>query len=289
MKITIGSVQFGLPYGISNLTGQVSLDEIEKILTLARSRNVDVIDTAIAYGESEAALGMAGVSDFNIITKLPTIPSSLIDYTGWVEKHVEGSLSRLKKNSIHGLLVHDPEFLKSTCGEKLGLALDKMKSSGMVQKIGVSIYQPSVLEDIIKKVPIDIVQAPLNVVDTCIVSSKWLDKLDRAGIKVHARSIFMQGLLLMDRESIPKKFNRWAFLWDHWHQKLKTHDLDALTQCVSFANSISKIDRVIVGIESSLQFKQILNAIDLGCSPSDWSEMSSDDQMLINPSNWGDL
>ena len=289
MKITIGSVQFGLPYGISNVNGQVSLDEIEKILNLAKNRNINVIDTAIAYGESESALGMVGVSDFKIITKLPTVPKRLVDFTGWVEKHVEESLGRLKRGSIHGLLVHDPEFLKSSGGEKLGLALDNIKSSGLVQKIGVSIYQPSVLEDILKKVPIDIVQAPLNVVDTCIVSSKWLDKLDKADIKVHARSIFMQGLLLMDRKSIPEKFNRWSFLWDHWHQKLKANNLDALTQCVSFANSISKIDRFIVGIESSLQLKQILNAIDLECSPNDWSEMSSDDPMLINPSNWGDL
>lgn len=288
MKITIGSAQFGLPYGISNVTGQATLNEVEKILNLARKRNVDMIDTAITYGDSEAALGLVGVNDFKVITKLPMLPDYITDFTGWVEKQVEGSLFRLKKSSIHGLLVKT-EFLQSSNGEKLGLALDKMKMSGVVEKIGVSIYQPAVLDKIMNNTPIDIVQTPLNVVDTSIMSSKWLDKLNNSGVEVHARSIFMQGLLLMDRKNIPRKFNRWSSLWDHWHEKLLTYELDALTQCVSFVNSISKIDRIIVGMESVSQLQQILNATELGAIPIDWSEMTSNDEMLINPSNWNKL
>ena len=289
MKLSIGSVQFGLPYGISNVTGKVSFDEVKKILNLARKRNINMIDTAIAYGDSEMVLGLAGVNDFEVITKLPILPGDLTDFTGWVENHIEETLIRLKKNSIHGLLVHNAECLRGSDGEKLSRALYQVKSSGLVKKIGVSIYQPDVLGEILEKTPIDIVQAPLNVVDTSIISSRWLDKLNKIGVSVHARSIFMQGLLLMDRNSIPEKFNRWSFLWNHWHQKLKTHDLDALTQCISFVNSISKIDRIIVGVESAFQLQQILTAIDLENTPIDWSAMASDDQMLINPSNWIDL
>lgn len=289
MKLAIGSAQFGLPYGISNVTGQVSLGETEKILNLARKRNLDMIDTAIAYGDSESVLGLIGVNDFKVITKLPILPGDITDFTGWVEKQVEGSLIRLKKSSIHGLLVHDPDFLQSADGEKLGLALDKMKMSGAIDKIGVSIYQPSTLDKIMNNAPIDIVQTPFNVVDTSIISSNWLDKLNRSGVEVHARSIFMQGLLLMDRNSIPEKFNRWSFLWDQWHEKLNTYELDALTQCISFVSSFPKIDRIIVGIETASQLQLILNAKELCATPIDWSQMTSNDDMLINPSNWSKL
>lgn len=289
MQLTIGSVQFGLPYGISNVAGQVSLCEVEKILNLARKYNVDMIDTAIAYGDSESVLGLIGVNDFKVITKLPVLPANSADFTGWVEKHIEESLVRLNTSSIHGLLVHHAESLEGSDGEKLGFALDKIKCSGLVEKVGVSIYQPSVLDKIMKNAVIDIVQAPFNVVDTSIISSGWLDKLDEAGVEVHVRSIFMQGLLLMDRNSIPDKFNRWSVLWDQWHEKLNTYDLDALTECISFVNSFSKVDRMVVGIESAVQLQQVLDAIDLRTNPIDWTQMACNDDMLINPSNWSQL
>lgn len=286
MKLTIGSVQFGLPYGISNVAGQVSPREVEKILNVARKYNVDMIDTAIAYGDSESVLGLIGVNDFKVITKLPILPDESADIIGWVEKHIEESLIRLNKSSIHGLLVHHAESLEGSDGEKLGFALDKIKCSGLVEKVGVSIYQPSVLDKIMENSSIDIVQTPFNVVDTSIISSGWLDKLDEAGVEVHVRSIFMQGLLLMDRNSIPDKFNRWSVLWDQWHEKLNTYDLDALTECISFVNSFPKVDRMVVGIESAVQLQQVLDAIDLRTKPIDWKQMTCNDDMLINPSNW---
>jgi len=289
MKLTIGSVQFGLPYGISNVAGQVSLREVEKILHLARKRNIDMIDTAIAYGDSESVLGLAGVNDFKVITKLPILPNESADIIGWVEKHIEESLIRLNKSSIHGLLVHHAESLEGSDGKKLGFALNQIKNSGLVEKVGVSIYQPSVLDKIMENASIDIVQTPFNVVDTRIISSGWLDKLDEAGVEVHVRSIFMQGLLLMDRSSIPDKFNRWLSLWDHWHENLSTYDLDALSECISFVNSFSKVSRVVVGIESALQLQQVLDAIELSANPLDWSQMACHDDILINPSNWSKL
>lgn len=289
MKLTIGSAQFGLPYGISNVAGQVSFHEVEKILNLARRHNVDMVDTAIAYGDSELVLGSVGVKDFKVITKLPVLPDDSADFTGWVEKHIEESLIRLNKSSVHGLLVHHAESLEGSDGEKLGLALDKIKSSGLVEKVGVSIYQPSVLDKIMENAPIDIVQSPFNVVDMSIISSGWLDKLYEAGVEVHVRSIFMQGLMLMDRSSIPDKFNRWSALWDHWHENLSTYGLDALSECISFVNSFSKFSRMVVGIESAVQLQQVLDAIDLRTNPIDWTQMACDDDLLINPSNWSQL
>jgi aryl-alcohol dehydrogenase-like predicted oxidoreductase len=137
--------------------------------------------------------------------------------------------------------------------------------------------------------PIDIVQAPFNVVDTSIVSSGWLDKLAGAGVEVHVRSIFMQGLLLMDRSSIPDKFKRWSVLWDHWHNNLNTYGLDALSECINFVNSFSNVARVVVGIESALQLQQVMVAINHSTNPLNWSQMTCHDDMLINPSNWTKL
>lgn len=289
MKIVIGSAQFGNSYGISNKIGKVLPSEVDKILNIARTYNIDTIDTAISYGNSESVLGNVGVSDFKIITKLPQLPENLADMQGWIEKQIEGSLNRLDKNSIHALLVHNSESLEGKAGQMLGLVLDRLKSSGIIKKIGVSIYNPSALEKIMQNANIDIVQAPFNIVDTCINSSGFLDILCKKGIEVHARSVFLQGLLLMDRNDIPKKFERWSKLWNYWHDNLNNYNLDSLTQCISFVNSFSRIDRMVIGVETADQLQQIIDAINLNVVAFDWSQMSSNDDLLINPSNWSRL
>ena len=76
MKIALGSVQFGIPYGVTNRGGMTSRQEVREILTVAARSGVDTIDTAITYGESERVLGAEGCSRFRIVTKLPAIPAT---------------------------------------------------------------------------------------------------------------------------------------------------------------------------------------------------------------------
>ena len=108
MKLVLGTVQFGLPYGIANQVGQVSLAEGTSILQLATACGIDTLDTAIAYGESEQRLGQIGVKGWQIVSKLPPIPDGTAQPIRWVETEVASSLQNLNVSSLYGLLLHRP-------------------------------------------------------------------------------------------------------------------------------------------------------------------------------------
>ena len=166
-------------------------------------------------------LGKIGVTDFNLISKLPSVPKNCQNIDNWVTGMIQGSLERLKIRSLYGLMIHQSQNLLDNSGKKLVDALYRIKSIGLVKKIGVSIYNPSEIDDVINLMKIDIVQAPLNVIDRRLETSGWLSKLHEANIEVHTRSTFLQGLLLLTRNKIPAKFDRWANIWDRWCLELK--------------------------------------------------------------------
>ena len=288
MKLALGTVQFGKTYGIANTRGQVNAKEVQAILELARIKGVDTLDTAISYGESEACLGQCGVNNFKVVTKLPDIPENIVNVNAWVHEQVNASLIRLKQKSLYGLLMHRSQQLIDPFLKSLVDSLEDLKAEGLVEKIGVSVYSPSELEDVMKFCSIDMVQAPFNLVDQRLSTSGWLKNLYSAGIEIHIRSVFLQGLLLMSRSKIPSKFQTWSQLWDEWHRWLKSHSISPVQACISFLQAFPQIDRVIVGVESPQQLSQILDA---ASNPMNvlWPDISSADENLINPYNWSSI
>jgi aryl-alcohol dehydrogenase-like predicted oxidoreductase len=281
----LGTAQFGLPYGISNVSGRVESDEAAAILQCAHEAGIDTLDTAIAYGQSERQLGNAGVEGWRIVTKLPGIPDSCRDVAEWVTSSVNGSLKRLGVGSLHGLLLHRPQQLIGATGGTLFRALNDLKSAGVVQKIGISIYDPRELEPLWHRFRFDLIQAPFNVLDRRLVTSGWLDRLSEAGAEVHVRSIFLQGLLLMDASSRPPFFNQWSALWDRWNTWLHAMSVDPVTACLQFVLAQPSIDRVVVGVEDVRQLKALLTAVNRP-SALPPAELMSDDDDLINPTRW---
>jgi len=233
-KLALGTVQFGLDYGIANEVGQVALEETQCILSFAKANEIDLLDTAIAYGNSEEVLGKLAVNEFRVVTKLPSFPDYQNNVALWVTEQVRESLARLGQKKLYGLLLHRSEDLWGSKGAQLIQALADLKNDGFVQKIGVSIYSPDELEVVFNKIKIDLVQAPLNVVDCRLQSSGWLDRLKDDGVEVHTRSAFLQGLLLMERSKIPQKFSRWSNLWDRWHEKLQDSGASPLEACLAY-------------------------------------------------------
>ena len=142
MKLALGGAQFGLAYGISNQSGQVSRQVARRIVGLARRAGVDTIDTAIAYGDSEACLGEIGVDDFRVVTKLPPMPEDIADVAGWVRAQINESLERMGLMRVYALLLHRADQLLGNRGQALAEALQHAKQDGMVAKVGVSIYDP---------------------------------------------------------------------------------------------------------------------------------------------------
>lgn len=285
-RIALGTVQFGLPYGIANRVGQVSISSAQDMLRLARNWGVDTLDTAIAYGESEYCLGQIGVKQYRVITKLPAIPDGNCDIPAWVEQQVLASLERLGIASLYALLLHRPAQLLEAQGPAIFQALTNLKKSGRVKKIGVSVYSPAELDLLVEKYRLDIVQAPFNLLDRRLFTSGWLRRLQAENVEVHTRSTFLQGLLLMPLSEIPVEFLAWKDLWEEWSNWLQSNRrVTALQACLAYPLSFSEIGRVVVGADSSNQLVQLLHAA-MSCELSAFPDIQCDDETLINPSNW---
>jgi aryl-alcohol dehydrogenase-like predicted oxidoreductase len=288
MKLALGTVQFGLSYGIANQKGQVSEKEVRKILKYAKNSNIDTIDTAIGYGDSEQCLGHVGVSNWKIITKLPEIPQDCKDIKSWINSQFTRSLNRLKMTHVKGILLHRPMQLLEPFGQEIWSAMQKIKKVGLVDKIGFSIYKPEELDQLWTDFQPDIIQSPFNILDQRLEVSGWLDKLHDNGIEVHVRSVFLQGLLLMNMRDRPVKFKSWDNLWKTLDEWLTEQKLTPLEACIGFVNSDRRINSIVVGVNSQYQLKQILGALtkEVGQIPKD---LIITDQNLINPSNWVNL
>ena len=285
-KLGLGTAQFGMNYGIANETGQINLLEAKKIFQLAVDHNINLIDTAIAYGDSHKLIGKIGNLNFDVVSKLPPIPEKNLNIDFWVNNMVQNSLNQMNIKSLYGLLLHQPKNLLGDSGKKLIEALYKLKSNGLVKKLCISIYACLDIAQVIDLFEIEIVQAPFNIIDRRIESSGWLSKLNHAKIEVHTRSTFLQGLLLMPRHKIPAKFNKWSIMWDRWFHELKKKNLNAAEVCLSYPLSLSEIDRVIVGIDSFNQLKDLIKISQLKQAKLDWSFMKSNDRLLVDPNNW---
>ena len=285
-RLALGTVQFGLRYGVANQSGQVGRDEMASILDHALSAGVDSLDTAVAYGESERRLGEIGVDRWQVISKLPPMPEDLADVDAWVQEMTRGSLQRLKVPRLRGLLLHKPQQLLGPKGMALYRALVSLKDQGKVQKIGVSIYDPEELDALCPRFRFDLVQAPFNILDRRLATSGWLARLHDAGTEIHVRSAFLQGLLLMGPETRPAAFGRWQALWDRWHRWLDERSVTPLQACLGFALSIPEISRVVVGIDNLGQLQDILAGAETPHNEMPPQTLSSSDSDLINPSRW---
>ena len=214
-KLALGTAQFGLDYGIANESGKIKILDAKNILEFARVSKIDLIDTAIGYGDSEKVIGEIGAQEFKIVSKLPPFTENLLDIDLWLKNNVQSSLKRLGVKFLYGLLLHRPGDLRGDMGKKLIKALKKIQSQGLIKKIGLSIYDPRELDEFINLIEPDIIQAPLNIIDRRLETSGWLSKLHQSGIEVHTRSTFLQGLLLIPIKKIPSKFDKWNLIWEN--------------------------------------------------------------------------
>lgn len=288
MKLALGTVQFGLPYGIANQVGQVTRHEGKAILQLAADNGINTLDTAIAYGESEQRLGEIGIQGWQIISKLPAIPDDCTNISQWVAETVRGSLQRLNVKSLYGLLLHHPQQLMEKNGEDLYRALQQLKHDGLIQKIGISIYDPSELNILFDRFQLDLVQAPFNILDHRLIDTGWMNRLAAQGTELHVRSVLLQGLLLMSPTDRPKKFARWDRLWSDWDNWLSINRLTPLQACLCYALSFPQISKVIIGVDSLGQLNEILRAIQ-SQAPEIPVAIKTDDLDLLNPARWGTL
>jgi aryl-alcohol dehydrogenase-like predicted oxidoreductase len=284
-RLSIGTAQFGLRYGIANRHGQMTRDEARAVLDAARGGGIDTLDTAIAYGDSEQTLGGIGIRGWRVTTKLPPLPATVGDVRSWVREAVEASLSRLRLDQVHGLLLHRPADLHEGRGDELSTALREVLDSGRAKKIGVSIYRPDELETLVSRLPLGIVQSPFNIFDRRLENSGWLRRLTDGGVEVHTRSAFLQGMLLMEPAARPSWTARWQALFARWDAWLAHTGMGAAQACLGFVLSRTAIARAVIGVDGRAQLEELLAYASVSVEEAP-NALSSTDSDLLDPSRW---
>ncbi|RZP13988.1 MAG: aldo/keto reductase [Chloroflexi bacterium] len=285
-KLALGTVQFGTDYGI-NSGIKVDPNEVTNIINCARNNDISLLDTAQLYGSSEKVLGDINTQDFDIVTKSRGFDQEAITEKEavFVINDLHKSLKLLKQKSLYAFLVHHGEDLLKPGGEMIFNQLQTLKKQGLVNKIGISAYIDNQLIEIIDRFDIDIIQLPMNILDSRLINNGLLKKIYAKGIEIHTRSVFLQGLLLMDLDKRPKYFERWSSLWKFWNEWLADNKLTPLEASIRYMISKPEISRVLVGVDNKDQLQSIINAVD-GNLPPIPKELSTNDPDLLNPGNW---
>lgn len=282
----LGTAQFGSNYGIVNEVGQINVEETSLILNVAKKSNVVDIDMAMTYGNSEVHLAQYNISQFNVFSKLPEVPLNETDVNKWIIKRIKSSMENLKITQFQGMLLHRPQQLLEPRGYEIYETLKQLQEHKKIKKIGISIYSPHELGPILENYKVDIIQAPISIIDRRLEKSGWLQQLNESGVEIHARSIFLQGLLLSNQKQFTEKFKAWRPIFCDWQEWLSQNpETDAAQACLSYVCNKANIDKIVVGIDNLKQFEEL---IEISKHPVNISfpNIFTHDEKLLHPSNW---
>lgn len=264
-RLTLGTAQLGMGYGVANTRGHLSELEAFRVLDAAIEHGVRSLDTAPAYGDAEARIGawrarvggrvgarVGGRVELCITTKVGALPADVA--AGQLEAHVaavvEGSLRRLAADGIDFLLLHDAGDLRRF-GDALVSAMLAVRARGLVGAIGVSTYTPADVELVLRTPALTAAQVPLNMLDRRLVDSGLLRALADRGVTVFARSAYLQGALSL--RALPPRL---AAL-QPWLEALRTigarHGVDPTRVAISWCARQAGVTSVVVGAESAEQ------------------------------------
>jgi aryl-alcohol dehydrogenase-like predicted oxidoreductase len=287
-RLALGTVQFGLDYGVSNRDGQVVPEMAARIVSAAFANSIDTYDTSPAYGESENVLGNLLPAGSKVISKVSRIPDAIIGNHSLESCHhtFEKSLRALRVGSLYGLLVHWADDLLKEGADRLYTWMQQMKEVGRVARIGVSVYDSSQIDRILEKFPIDIIQIPLNALDQRLLHSGHIEMLKERGVEIHVRSVFLQGLLLMKMSDIPAYFRPYHDDIKEFHSTAARAGLTPLELSLGFVMGMPEVDMVVVGVNSDVQLREIVTASRTRISPDMLSKVASTEAGLLNPSLW---
>ena len=281
-KIVLGTVQFGTNYGINNTSGQVTKEEVSTILRIASENGINTLDTSSAYGTSEQALGEALKNtglQFNIVSKYPKSELGVRDT-------FMKSVNNLGVDILYGYLVHHFEFYQEH--PYIFDDMRSLKEEGRIQKIGFSLYNPQQLQYLLdRNVQFDIIQFPYNIFDRHF--EPWLPTLKEAGVEVHTRSAFLQGLFFKDVNTIMGKLEPMIPYLDRLHSYCKQRNITIEQIAFGYVLSNNAVDGALVGVDNHQQLERNLEVSRFVLSNENIDFIRSieiKEKELLNPVNW---
>ena len=288
-KLVIGTAQFSKKYGATNIRGVTSKKEITKILYYLKNKKIYNLDTSIEYSSVDKKINFSKFSRWKLITKVN--PDRFKNYKDkdQIKKNLVKLIKKSTKNigikKIETLLLHNVSLLFKKNGNQIYIALKELKESGYIKNFGYSIYNFEKLNNLIKKFKPDILQCPFSVFDRRLNNKNLINLLKKNKVQIHVRSIFLQGLLLVKFDHLPKKFLKWKKIFMNWNNWIAKNNYSRLEACVNFVFFNNSIDKIIIGVEDLNQLKKILN-LKLKKKINIPDHLKSNDKNLINPSNW---
>lgn len=293
-RLALGTAQLGMSYGIANRMGKPDNEAASKIVQIAWNSGVRFFDTAQAYGDSERVLGQVlgatGASaDSRVVTKLRA--GSPVDDECGIARSVEQSLSRLGVNHVWGLLLHDERQL-DLWTNKLHPQLRRLVEQNKILRLGVSVYSPDRALQALSMDGIQAVQVASNLFDRRLIRNGFFTRASLTGQTVFVRSIYLQGLALMDTENLPDVMAFARKPVAIFHAFCRQHNLAPAQFALDYVRSRTGSATILVmGAETAAQMsenvslfnQEPINAELMDAWDKTWPE---DDPMLIDPSRW---
>jgi aryl-alcohol dehydrogenase-like predicted oxidoreductase len=292
-RLALGTAQFGLGYGLASNYQQVDRLEVEEILIRANIAGLDVLDTATSYGQSEKVLGDSNlISPFKIITKtLPIRKNNLTqEHLCKIQISFTQSLINLKSKSLDGLLVHDANDLLVEGSDELWAWMQYIKSRGLVQRIGASVYDCETLRQLAQRYELDFIQIPYNVLDQRLDAENIFDFCSQKKIVVHVRSIFLQGVILMNPIKLPCHLVALEGNLCRLSEAAKDLSVPIQTLALAFVTRRPEIEQIIVGVHNRSQLNDLLSAWTklehVTADSINWAQFDCKNVSLVDPRRW---
>jgi aryl-alcohol dehydrogenase-like predicted oxidoreductase len=283
-RLGLGTVQFGQAYGISNTRGRVPEREAREILAHAAAAGMRTLDTAAGYGDAEEVLGTlaSATRRFRVVTKTISLKSGL----DAVRARARRSAEILGRRPVDVLLVHAAGDLAGRDGDDLWQSLLGLRDEGLFRHIGISAYVADDPVALARRFRPDVMQVPLNLLDQRLVQNGALAALKELGVEIHARSLFLQGLLFLPEDRVPPKL---AGAGPHLRKLRTTFDeagVTPLQAALAFALGRPEVDVAIVGVTTAGELDEIVGAAAAPMPAIDWSSCALDDPVVLTPSLW---
>lgn len=270
-KLVLGTVQFGLNYGINNQNGKPTREKSFEMLDFAYRKGIRIFDTAHAYGNAEEILGEFLRSrnlseEIEIVTKLK--PNVVVESGGEINDiiaiNLRESLERLQINHVNGYLLHTPGYIRE---EKIVSTLNDFKRQGLVKNIGVSIYEEADAIYAAKLDEIDYIQVPYSIFDQRLAKTDFFRLARKNGKTVFGRSAFLQGLFFMPEEKIPPHLKKVKIYFRELDKVIAKYSLSRQQAALLFSLKNDNIDYVVFGVDNIEQLKEDIDIAErnIGC------------------------
>ncbi|MFY0642741.1 MAG: aldo/keto reductase [Bermanella sp.] len=278
-KIELGTVQFGLDYGINN---GIKVSEIEagRIINIFDFMDL-TLDTSPAYGSSQYILSKLITSKNRVISKTLSLKNNrVMDVLKEIDRTCE-----LFGSNLYGIMIHDTNDIRHADFDEVLFKLESIRNKGV--KIGVSVYSPNQYYQYKENMNIDLVQIPLNILDQRFDCEEFIGSTK--DIEVHVRSIFLQGLLLMVERKIPQELRKVIPYINDIKEMAYKNNFNIYELCLSYAFNKTWVDKVLIGLDSEHQASELIKGLE-GMSENiidiDVRHLSIEDENIINPANW---